>query len=215
MRLRLLAFPLALIAGLGLSSTDGTAQSIAVHRITSSSGSEAFSSPVGFGGSLTASPLPFLRVRAHLYRQAASFPRTTQVCVQYEPTPTGGCRTEAVETSATLAGTTLLALLVTPVLPGVTLEAGAGASLSSMRVGETTESGRASNLFAQNTGQLGTTLHVGSRIRPLPVLPLAIDIGYGLHSKDLRACSPDAWRYTPYCGKMSLRELRLGLAVDF
>jgi hypothetical protein len=186
------------------------AQEYGLHGLLTSSSIPEMASPRGLGFYAWFPASPHSAIRASVYRQGQSFGREAPVCIQYQPSPVG-CRVEPIDTEARLAGATVTGLLRRALLTGVEGEVGLGVSLSEVAVRETTDSGRASNLYTQNTAQAGALLHLGARIRPSPSVPLSLELSYGHHLKELRACSEDAWRFTPFCGTSTFREFRVGL----
>jgi len=186
------------------------AQEYGLHGLWTSSSIPEMAAPRGVGFHAWFPAGQHSAIRASLYRQGQSFSREAPVCIQYQPSPVG-CRVEQVDTDARLAGATVTGLLRRAFLPGVEGEVGLGVSLSEVAVQETTVSGRASNLYTQNTAQAGALLHLGTRIHPIRSVPLSLEVSYGHHLKNLKACSEDAWRFTPFCGTSTFRELRVGL----
>lgn len=209
----------SLVAGLLLAAPPGvpvlapgpaavSAQEFGLYRSHAQSSLRELSEPGGAGAYLRVRVRPAVSIRFSYHRQQAESERVGEVCNNF----VAGfrCNQEPIETQTRVRGGSAVASwLVTPVRQ-VEFEAGGGISLNDVRGEEQTESGRSSMIFFHESAQLGVLASVHARLRPLPRLPLIIDVGLVNHHLRLRACAEDPRRYDPYCEPVNLRELRVG-----
>jgi hypothetical protein len=133
----------------------------------------------------------------------------SRVCLNYELRV--GCQDEDVERSARLSGLQLVAAVPMQPVPMLGFEVAGGITLSQLTASDRTASRRASNLFANPSGQWGVMLLAGAQLRPLPAVPLTVKAAVGNHRMRLTSCGEYAWDYSPFCGTTDIREVRVGL----
>ncbi len=164
----------------------------------------------GAGGYFRATPLRYLALRVDVYRHnAAAIMRDGLVCNNY--TLKFNCMPERIRNASAFQGAAASASLVVPVGSFVEVEAGGGVSLNEISAGERTQSGRASFLVYGKSAQPAVLGRAAVRVKPLPRLPLLVDLSFDAQRVSMNGCSTDQLAYAPYCKTLMLREWRLGL----
>jgi hypothetical protein len=143
-----------------------------------------------------------------------SFSQSTQkegrVCVRYLPPLS--CRTEHVQTSASMSGLRGTLSRAIPLGERLRLGVGGGFSFNSVAVTSTGESGYPADLERPRTGQIGYLGVLDAEVTPVSAWPLRLILGVTGHWVSFNACYPGLSSYSPFCGLTDFREIKVGLA---
>jgi hypothetical protein len=185
------------------------AQELSVYHSIARSDIAEIAEAGGFGATLGFRTGPVqLRPGVLYHNQTTTV--NSRVCLNYELGV--GCQNEEVERSARLRGLQLLAAVPVQLIPMLGFDLAGGVTLSQLTATDRTASRRASDLFANPSGQWGVVLLAGAQLRPLPAVPLTVNAAFGNHRMRLTSCGEYAWDYSPFCGTTDIREVRIGLS---
>jgi hypothetical protein len=191
-----------------LASQPVGAQELGVYRSFARSALYELGAPHGLGAYIRLLPQPWLSARVSYHRHQSRTERVGEVCnnvaVYF------ACSDEDIETDSRVhGGAATLGWRLQPAA-AVELEIGGGISLNDVRASERSTSGRPSALFVRQSAQTGILATAHGRFQPVRAVPLTIDVGLANHVLLLNACADDPRRYDPFCGRTSVREVRIG-----
>jgi hypothetical protein len=204
---------LLLLAAGVTAARPAAAQDAGVYRSYATTDIAELAAPRGVGAYIRILPRSWLSMRVGYHRHEESSQRVGTVCnniiVMFM------CNSEDIDNVTRVHGAAATAALhLRPIAP-LELEIGGGVSLNEVRGSDRTASGRTSSLFWHESAQTGFIIAAQSRLRPLRVLPITLDVGVSDHILMLDACAVDVRRYDPYCGRTRLREVRIGAGFAF
>jgi hypothetical protein len=184
------------------------AQDVALFATGGTSDHQDLRRPLGYGAYASVPLLSFLAVRVGFDQQTSTVSREHTVCDSYWP-HFAGCEAETLQRRTRLGTWGAAAMLHAQVAPGVRLEVGGGPTRTTLQTTHTTESGRNPGDVMPMDTQRGFAWIGGATLRRpfgLSVTPVAEVVR---HRYDFDGCYTDVG--TPFCGRTTVTELRLGV----